>query len=52
MIQFLYQLIKKIPLAKCQNFKKIKIDHRFAAFKKLKKKLKFDKFFIFCFINF
>ena len=32
--------------------KKMKIDHRYIAFKKLKKKLIFDKFIIFCFINF
>ena len=30
---------------------KIKMDHRFIAFQKLKKKLKFDKFFIFCSID-
>ena len=30
--------------------KKIKMDHRFIAFKKLKKKLKFNKFFIISFI--
>ena len=33
------------------KFKKIKMDHRYLAFKNLKKKLKFYKFFICCFIN-
>ena len=33
------------------KLKKIKMDHRFIAFQKLKKKLKFNKFFIFCFVN-
>ena len=38
MIQFLFQKIIKKLLVKCQ--KKMKIDHRFKAFKKLKKKIK------------
>ena len=34
-----------------QMSKNKKIDHRFIAFRKLKKKLKFNKFIIFSFIN-
>ena len=34
------------------KLKKVKIDHRYMAFKKLKKKLKFDKFIFIYFINF
>ena len=44
-------LSKKITFAQMNKLKKIKMDHRFIAFKKLKKKLKFNKFFIFSFIN-
>ena len=33
------------------KFKKMKMDHRYIAFKKLKKKLKLYKFIFFCFIN-
>ena len=40
MIQFLF-LIKKITFGQMSKLKKIKMDHRFIAFQKLKKKLKF-----------
>jgi predicted RNA-binding protein len=43
MIQFLF-LIKKNYFWTNVKFKKIKMDHRFIAFKKLKKKLKFINF--------
>ena len=38
--QFLYQILMIKLLARCQNQKKILLDHRFLAFKKLKKKVK------------
>ena len=41
----------KITYGQMTQSKKVLIDHRFLAFKKLKKKLKFYKFFIFSFIN-
>ena len=50
MIQYLFQ-IKKKTFGQMSKNKKIKIDHRFIAFKKLKKKLKLYKFIFFCFIN-
>ena len=50
MILFLFHQ-KKITFGQMKYIKKIKMDHRFIAFQKLKKKLKFDKLFIFSFIN-
>ena len=41
----------KITFGQMLNSKKIKMDHRFLAFQKLKKKLKFNKFFFISFIN-
>ena len=40
MTQFLSQLIKKITFGQMPKFRKIKMDHRFLAFQKLKKKIK------------
>ena len=40
MTQFLFQIIKKKHLANFLIFQKMKMDHRFIAFKKLKKKIK------------
>jgi XTP/dITP diphosphohydrolase len=37
---------KPITFAQMPKFQKIKIDHRYIAFKKMKKKLKLYKFFI------
>ena len=42
---------KKFTFGQMANLKKIKMDHRFIAFKKLKKKLKFDELFIFSFVH-
>ena len=42
---------KKITFGQMQKSRKIKIDHRYLAFKKLKKKLKLYKLFILSFIN-
>ena len=40
----------KLTFGQISKSKKMKIDHRSIAFKKLKKKLKFHKFFIWYFI--
>ena len=37
-------LKEKITFGQMSKYKKIKLDHRFIAFKKLKKKLEFNKF--------
>ena len=42
---------KSITFGQMSKKKKIKIDHRYVAFKKLKKKLKFYKFIFFNFID-
>ena len=46
MIQFLFQIILKLTFGQISPQKKMKIDHRSIAFKKLKRKLKLYKFFI------
>ena len=42
---------QKKTFAQISRYKKIKMDHRYIAFKKLKKKSKFYKFFVTSFIN-
>ena len=40
MILFLFQKIKKLHFGQMSKSKKLKMDHRFLAFKKLRKKIK------------
>ena len=40
MIQYLFRIQKKITFGQMTKLKKIKMDHRFIAFKKLKRKIK------------
>ena len=42
---------KKITFGQMNKMKKIKMDHRYIAFKNLRKKLKFNKSFIISLIN-
>ena len=42
---------QKKTYGQISQIKKVKIDHRYEAFKKLKKKLESDKFVFVCFVN-